>query len=101
MLVEIVERPPHDEQPRQNVDEDPPDPGCHGVRLRCPEVYVEHDDRHAYTEKVFYLKVWLNQCDLVVMGGDSCFKDREFEFQHCILYGHVSFLFFVRIVMFV
>ena len=36
---------------------------------------------------------------LVVMGGDSCSEGRVFESQHCILDGHFSCLFVVRIVM--
>ena len=39
--------PLHDEEPGQQVDEDPPDPGRHQVGLRRPEVDVEHHDRHA------------------------------------------------------
>ena len=35
---------------------------------------------------------------LVVMGGDYCFKGREFE-SHGILDGHFSHLFVVKIVM--
>ena len=35
----------------------------------------------------------------VVMGGDSCYKGREFNSWHCILDGHFSQLFFVKIVM--
>ena len=38
---------------------------------------------------------------LVVMGGDSCYESRGFESQHCILDGHFSHLFVVKIVMFV
>ena len=37
----------------------------------------------------------------MVMGGDSCSKGRGFESQHCILVGHFSHLFVVRIVKFV
>ena len=39
--------PLHDEEPGQQVDEDPPDPGRHQVGLGRPEVDVEHHDRHA------------------------------------------------------
>ena len=42
--------PPHHQQPGQDVDEDPPDPGRHGVRLWGPEVDVEHHHRHTNTE---------------------------------------------------
>ena len=38
---------------------------------------------------------------LVVMGGDSCSKGREFESRQCILDGYFSHLFAVKIVMFV
>ena len=38
---------------------------------------------------------------LVVMGGDSCSKGREFKSHQRILDGHFSHLFVVRIVMFV
>ena len=38
---------------------------------------------------------------LVVMKGGSCSKGPEFESQHCILDGHFSLIFVVRIVMFV
>ena len=38
---------------------------------------------------------------LVVMGGDSCSKGREFESGHHIMDGHFSHLFVVKIVMFV
>ena len=38
---------------------------------------------------------------LVVMGGDSCSKGWGFESQRCILDGHFSHLFVVKIVMFV
>ena len=36
---------------------------------------------------------------LVVMGGDSCSKGREFESRNHILDGHFSQLFVVKIVM--
>ena len=36
---------------------------------------------------------------LVVMGGDSCSKGCEFKSQHCILDGHFSHIFVVRIVL--
>ena len=36
---------------------------------------------------------------LVVMGGDSYSKGREFESQHHILDGHFSHLFVVKILM--
>ena len=39
--------PLHDEEPGQQVDEDPPDPGRHQVGLGRPEVDVEHHDRDA------------------------------------------------------
>ena len=35
----------------------------------------------------------------MVMGGDSCSEGRGFESQHCILDGHFSHLFVVKIVM--
>ena len=38
---------------------------------------------------------------LVVMGGDSCSKGCRFLSQHCILDGHFSHLFVVRVVEFV
>ena len=41
------------------------------------------------------------KADLVVMGGDSCSKGREFESRFHILDGHFSHLFVVKIVMFV
>ena len=50
MLVEVIEGPPHDEQPWQDVDEDSPDPWRHRVGLRGPEMNVEYDDGHANTE---------------------------------------------------
>ena len=37
----------------------------------------------------------------MVMGGHSCSKGREFEYQHIILDEHFSHLFVVRTVMFV
>ena len=36
---------------------------------------------------------------VVVMGGDSCAKGREFESWHRILDGHLSHLFVVKIVL--
>ena len=36
---------------------------------------------------------------LVVMGGDSCSEGCGFESQHCILDGHFSHIFVVKIVM--
>ena len=44
--------PPHDQQPGQDVDEDSPDPGSHGVGLGGPEVDVEHHHRHTDAEGV-------------------------------------------------
>ena len=35
---------------------------------------------------------------LVVMGGDSCSKGRGFESRYCILDGHFSRIFVVKIV---
>ena len=37
---------------------------------------------------------------LVVMGEDSCSECLGFESQHCILDGHFSHLFVVKLVMF-
>ena len=37
----------------------------------------------------------------MVMGGDSCSEVCGFNNQHCILDGHFSHLFAVKIVMFV
>ena len=34
---------------------------------------------------------------LVVMGGDSCSKGRDFKSRHCILDGHFFTYFFVKI----
>ena len=48
--VILVGGPPHDQQPGQNVDEDPSDPGRHGVSLRGAEVDIEHHHRHTNTE---------------------------------------------------
>ena len=45
-------RPPHDQQPGQDVYEDSPDPGSHGVGLGGPEVDVEHHHRHTDAEGV-------------------------------------------------
>ena len=36
---------------------------------------------------------------LVVMGGDSCAKSREFESWHHIMDGHFSHLFDIKIVI--
>ena len=46
----LVWRPPHDQEPGQDVYEDSPDPGRHGVGLRGAEVNVEHHHRHTNTE---------------------------------------------------
>ena len=48
----FVRGSPHDQQPGQDVYEDSPDPGRHGVSLRAPEVDVEHHHRHADAECV-------------------------------------------------
>ena len=37
----------------------------------------------------------------MVKGGDSCPKGHGFESKHCILDGHLSHLFVVKIQMFV
>ena len=50
MFVEVVERPSHDEQPWQDVDEDSPDPGGHRVSLRSPEMNVENHNGDADAE---------------------------------------------------
>lgn len=42
-----VDRPAHDQQPRQVLDEDGAHPRRHRVRLRRPEVHVQHDDGDA------------------------------------------------------
>ena len=36
----------------------------------------------------------------MIMGGDSCSEGRGFESQHCILDGHFSHFYLVKIVMF-
>ena len=41
--------------------------------------------------------VWGGSPDLVVMGGDTSSKGREFESRHSILDGHFSHLFVVKI----
>ena len=48
----LVWRPPHDQEPGQDVNEDSPDPGRHGVGLRRPEVDVENHHGDADTEGV-------------------------------------------------
>ena len=45
-------RSPHYQQSGQDVDEDSPDPGRHGVGLRRPEVDVENHHGDADTEGV-------------------------------------------------
>ena len=35
----------------------------------------------------------------MVMGGDSCSEGSGFKSQHCILEGHFSHIFVVKIVM--
>ena len=49
---------------------------------------------HFVFTKKQYLMGW--SPGLVVMGGDSCSKDREFESLHCILDGYFSRLFVVK-----
>ena len=49
---------------------------------------------HFVFTKKQYLMGW--SPGLVVMGGDSCSKDREFESQHHILDGQFSHLFVVK-----
>ena len=44
--VLVIDRPLHAEQPRQDVDEDPPHPRRHGVSLRGAEVDIEDHHRH-------------------------------------------------------
>ena len=46
VLVRLELGPLHDEQPGQDVDEDPLHPRRHLVRLRRPEVHVQHHHRH-------------------------------------------------------
>lgn len=45
-------RSSHDEHPRQYVDEHPSHPRRHRMRLRRPEVDIQHHYRDAYTEKI-------------------------------------------------
>jgi len=59
VFVQIIERPPHDEQSWQYVDENSPDPWCHCVRLRSPKMYVENYNCHAYAEKKYQITVYL------------------------------------------
>jgi hypothetical protein len=47
--VQLVVGSAHHQQPGKNVDEDAPDPRCHGVGLGGSEVNVEDHDGHAYT----------------------------------------------------
>ena len=35
----------------------------------------------------------------MVMGGDLCCGGHEFEFRYCILDGHFSYIYLVKIVM--
>ena len=42
------------------------------------------------------LKLWAGSRGLVVMGGDSCSKGREFKFWHSILDEHFSHIFVVK-----
>ena len=46
VLVGLELRPLHDEQSGEDVDEDPLHPRRHLVRLRRPEVHVQHHHRH-------------------------------------------------------
>ena len=52
MLVWLELRPLHDEQPGQDVNEDPFDPWRHLVSLRRTKVDVQHDDRHTNAGKM-------------------------------------------------
>ena len=51
MLLSL-DGPLHDEEPGQQVNEDPPHPGRHQVGLRGPEVDVEDDHGDANAEGV-------------------------------------------------
>ncbi len=59
MFVWLELRPLHDEQPRQDVYEDPLHPGRHLVRLRRPEVHVQDHNRHAYTAMKFNIVMFV------------------------------------------
>lgn len=49
MLIDPTLRPPHGQQPGQDVNEDTTDPGSHSMGLWRPKVHIEHDHRHADT----------------------------------------------------
>ena len=50
MSIFVVDGPLHAEQAGQDVDEDPADPGGHGVGLWGPEVDIQHNHSHTDTE---------------------------------------------------
>ena len=50
---------------------------------------------------IWHKKLLGGSSGLVVMGGDSCSEGHQFESQHCILNGHFSHVFVVKIVTFV
>ena len=52
VVLLALDRPLHDQEPGQKVDEDSPHPGRHQVGLRGPEVDVEHHHRHTDAEGV-------------------------------------------------
>ena len=59
--------------------------------MSCDKLFIQ----------LYILCAWVGGPGLVVMGRDSCPEGRVFESQHCILDGHFSHLFVVKIVMFV
>ena len=50
MRIVLVLRSLHDEEPRQDVDEDPSHPRRQLVRLGGTEVHVQHQHRHRYAD---------------------------------------------------
>ena len=68
-----------------------------------PETTV-YLDRLSIRESIFFCIIQTIQLlggspGLVVMGGDSCTKGCGFKSCHCILDGHISQIFVVKIVM--
>ena len=53
----------HVEKSWQDVNEYPSHPGCHGVRLWCPEMDIEDNYCYTYADKIFKLGSFKgNQC---------------------------------------
>ena len=68
MLIHVIVRSPHNEQPRKNMNKHSSHPGCHCVSLRSSKMNVEYNHGYTYTAK------YNNVCEKRIMQQNEAIE---------------------------